>query len=82
VSDDYVDCWFIGGPWDNQLMKVHRNHVARHQSICAPIVPKMAPIKHMEELIRHDDVKVKTVTYHLSWPLKTGVPVYSSLDIY
>jgi hypothetical protein len=81
-ADDYVNCWFIGGPWNNQLMKVHRNYVTKHRTLIVPIIPKMIPSEIKEGPIRHDDVMIKNVIYHLSFPLKTGVPVYSSLNIY
>jgi len=81
VEGDYVECWFIGGPWKDQLRQIH-DLLVRDPGIplrvfgpddhaWAPAAPTYA---NAIDPFNHGG----TVYYQQS-PLETGVPVYSCL---
>jgi hypothetical protein len=76
MSDaDYVECWFIGGPWNNRLERLHRRFL-EHGAVFR--VPKPDATVFWEALnVLH--VLPETADYYRQEPLETGAQVFSCL---
>ena len=70
-----VICFFIGGPWNNRLLRVNL-----HSSCRVPIPLPLEPFWASDGPVLMKDVIIQTVDYYPDAPLPSGVPVYSCLD--
>jgi hypothetical protein len=84
MSDaDYVECWFIGGPWNNQLAGIHRHFLEPGGCFRMPVPPCFSLAGHPVPLNSAAiplDAELETVDYYRQVSLETGVPVFSCLE--
>jgi hypothetical protein len=82
MSDDYVECWFIGGPWRNSLRLISRSlFYGLCPSIRVPVPNQQPYIAHIPfQEVGWETLEVPTVEYTFCRPLETGVPVFSCLS--
>lgn len=79
---EYIECWFIGGPWKDRLVLIARHIVESDAPFRVPD-PKKSFIPSVAEWnsgISFSNAMVKIVDYYQQLPLETGVPVYSCLN--
>jgi hypothetical protein len=79
LSDDYVECWFIGGPWNNQLTLLHRRYTDAG-AIYRVALPDTKITIAANCTASPLDVDFRTVTYYRQVSLETCVPVFSCLE--
>lgn len=72
-----VVCFFIGGPWNNQLIEIV-GPLNGWRSFRVPI-PEFIPIVDSSSTIEMMNYPMKTVEYFEAAPLETGVPVFTCL---
>jgi hypothetical protein len=75
---NYVECWMIGGPWNNRLATLHRRFLEPGACFRASVPAdgfSIAPISACPL-----DVSIETADYYRQVSLETGVPVFSCLE--
>jgi hypothetical protein len=80
MSDaEFVECWFIGGPWGNQLATLHRRFLEPGAVLRVPVPLTKISIA-ADCALSPLDVEHKTADYYRQESLETGVPVFSCLE--
>jgi hypothetical protein len=80
MSDaEYVECWFIGGPWNNRLARIHRHFLEPGGCFRASVEST-----HVVSIAAWEkcplDVRFESADYYRQVSLETGVPVFSCLE--
>ncbi len=79
MSQEIVECWFVGGPWGNRLVPLGRRFVDSRTPLRVPDT-KDEPITFIGESTWVPWAeKTKMVDYIRSHSLETGTPVYTCL---
>jgi hypothetical protein len=76
---DYVECWFIGGPWNNLLARLHPRFLGPG-AVFRVVVPKSTISIAADCDMSPLDVSSETVSYYRQVSLETGVVVFSCLE--
>jgi hypothetical protein len=74
-----VACWFVGGPWNNQLWTIAEWLVEAHRELRIPVSerPDWTLAMWPKDVISPFDCQI--AEYYPQAPLPTGTPVYSCL---
>jgi hypothetical protein len=78
-NDDYVECWMIGGPLNNQLIQLHRRFFEPGSVFPVP-VPRSKISIAANCAVSPLDAELETVDYYRQVSLETGVSVFSCLE--
>lgn len=75
-----VECWFIGGPWDNRLVPIPRSLAEPERVLIVSDPREIGPMPAIgASPLDFDNGRIPTFEYYPMVPLETGVPVYSCL---
>jgi hypothetical protein len=75
-----IQCWFIGGPRNNELIALPLSLVYSRQPLMLPYEEDFVPsVLEQTNAIHLMHGAMRTAEYYPQFPLPTGVPVYSSL---
>jgi hypothetical protein len=83
MTQEFVECWFIGDFLNNRLLPVDRLYFETGRSL---VVVDDLPYEFwtsgfFEQELARDLKGCRAVTYARSEPLQTGVPVYSCFNL-
>ncbi len=78
--DDYIECWFVGGPWKDRLIPIHHQIVSdKRRAFRVPILENKINVFAIYDGPITDS-PMQIVDYYQQHPLETGTPVYSCLN--
>ena len=73
-----VECWFIGGPYNNRLQHISTRVIDSHCELRIPEDLEL-PFDPSKAYVSPLELVYSVVDYYPQAPLPSGVPVYSCL---